>query len=162
MSSSQPSHAPAPKQRNPMHGALLSGWNYNSNGKHRNGKRKRKRMTERNTSHEKHSHLHSIVQNKKAEVKEGDSRKAHNKTPAMTPSSPNDNAYLAETIYALLSDKNKGSVYHCQLPSRLHNCLHNHLTNPQANPRQDHPPNPAACRSPGHLISRPTNPQHNQ
>ena len=43
----------------------------NKNGKHRNGKRRRKAKTERNTTHDKSTCLFAPTQDKKAEAKEG-------------------------------------------------------------------------------------------
>ena len=56
------------QSQNPVHGALLTVCNCNRYDKHRNRKTKRKRNTERNRSHEKRSHLHSIVQDKEYSI----------------------------------------------------------------------------------------------
>ena len=74
-------------------------------------KEREKINTEGNRSHEKRSHLHSLVQDKIAEVKEGGSRKVHNKTPAMMLNGPNDRTCLAEAVCVLMSVKNKGWIH---------------------------------------------------
>ena len=63
-----------------MPGAPAPDHKCNKNGKHRNGKQRRKSKTERKRTHANRTRLSLLVQDKKAETKEGGFRKQANHT----------------------------------------------------------------------------------